>query len=420
MGFWSLIGLGVFGIVFFHFISSLSKRIAVLELMMLIAGAQWIIGPILEYSNDFKHFKYYMYVSENVYMSYVLPAYAAFCLGIVYIRKKTDFTFTFEIENLIPLAIIFVFLGFGSEFLLQFTPSSLKFFVFLLSNLKYIAGLIFFFSTSKKHKVYFLVIYSYLIYHALSRAMFHDFILWTAFYFMFWAYHKKVSKIKATSIFLIGFLILSMVQTIKSDYRKVIWANKDANALQIFTTLISSSWENNELNNEENQGEVNVRLNQGWIISSVMFHTPKYEPFAIGETISEAIFASILPRFLNPMKKMAGGKDNFERFTGLELGQSTSMGISTVGEAYANFGVLGAVLLMFIWGLIVSKVLNKILEIAQNDTLIIVFFIPFIYFQVVKAETEFVVVLNHLIKSSFVVFLLYRYLISKELQKIQK
>jgi hypothetical protein len=154
---------------------------------------------------------------------------------------------------------------------------------------------------------------------------------------------------------------------------------------------------------DEYMSEMNVRLNQGWIISAIIENVPSIEPYANGETIIEAISGSLLPRFLVPDKKMAGGQENFERFTGLPLGPTTSMGTSVIGEAYANFGPMGSWIFMFLWGMFLSLGFNKLVSYGNKNPLIYVF-LPLIFLQVVKAETELYVVLNHFLKSLILVF----------------
>lgn len=149
---------------------------------------------------------------------------------------------------------------------------------------------------------------------------------------------------------------------------------------------------------------VNIRLNQGWIISAIMYNVPFREPFAGGSTIGEAVSASILPRFLDKNKKRAGGQENFEKFTGLQIGSGTSMGLSIIGESYANFDIFGGIVFMGVWGLFLAWYWRGIVHFVRKYPLLL-FFIPIIYLQVVKAETELVVVLNHLIKSSILIAL---------------
>ena len=134
-----------------------------------------------------------------------------------------------------------------------------------------------------------------------------------------------------------------------------------------------------------------------------MEYTPRVQPHANGETVKDAVFASVLPRFLNPNKKMAGGVENFKKYTGLTLDDNTSMGMSLVGEAYANYGRLGGVFFLMIWGLFLGVFWIFLIK-KVNKNVIILFFLPLIFYQVVKAETELVVVLNHLIKSTVLVF----------------
>jgi hypothetical protein len=79
------------------------------------------------------------------------------------------------------------------------------------------------------------------------------------------------------------------------------------------------------------------------------------------------------------------------------------MGISIIGEAYGNFKVMGGILFMGIWGFLLAKIWIFLLKKCLKTPLLLAF-LPLIFLQVIKAETELVVVLNHLVKSSIVVF----------------
>jgi hypothetical protein len=58
---------------------------------------------------------------------------------------------------------------------------------------------------------------------------------------------------------------------------------------------------------------------------------------------------------------------------------------------------------MGIWGWFLVKVWISLIKYGFNNVLFLAF-LPLIFLQVIKAETELVVVLNHLIKSLLVVF----------------
>ena len=134
-----------------------------------------------------------------------------------------------------------------------------------------------------------------------------------------------------------------------------------------------------------------------------MLIVPDLRPHASGETIVVALKASVLPRFLFPDKPRAGGKENYEKYTGFVLQKSTSMGISLLGEAYINFGVRGAWVFMFFFGLFSSFVIKQFFLLASSYPTIWLWF-PLILLHFVKAETELLVQLNFIVKSIIMVY----------------
>ena len=84
--------------------------------------------------------------------------------------------------------------------------------------------------------------------------------------------------------------------------------------------------------------------------------------------------------------------------------KTTSMGISLLGEAYINFGVIGAWVFMFLFGLVSSFVIKQFFLLAMNYPTIWLWF-PLILLHFVKAETELLVQLNFLVKSIVLVYL---------------
>lgn len=409
MEFWSLIGLLATLFVGFRFVLQLGKSLPVLELMLLLAGLQWIIGPLIEYNSPSLHYKYFMYVPQRTYMEFIAPAYAVFVV-VVLLGIRNYNTLLISITDLkafknygIAIFLIGVFFDLISSRL----PGTLGFFVFIVANFKFAGALILFFSEDPRLKKIFYGSLVYLFVSALQQAMFHDLILWTVFFYMFWAIKYKPSVRTIALTLLVGALSLTTLQTIKAAYRLQVWNGYDGNKLELFAGLVVDAVLLNGANASELDGELNnVRLNQGWIISAIMDEIPDRVAFLHGETIREAVSASILPRFLNPDKKKAGGQDNFRKFTGLQIGDNTSMGISIIGEAYGNYKVFGGILFMGVWGLFLALFWRFLYKKVQQNLLVLAF-LPLIFLQVVKAETELVVVLNHLVKSSIVVFLFF-------------
>jgi hypothetical protein len=399
----SYIGLFFVGYVAFRFFKSLGKRLPVLELLLLIAGMQWILGAFIEYKVSYDHFKYYMYVDESTYMGYVVPAYALFVIVVFFINRKES-KLDINLDELTPYSsygLLLLGIGIVADFTKSSVPGSLQFVFFLLANFKYIGALILFFSKKKWHKYIFYLTILYLLLYSIRSGFFHDFILWSSFFYMFWAYKIKPSYRTNLVILIVGFFLSTVIQMVKSDYRELIWNGYSGDPVGLFINIMQKRISGGFNEDRGEEGELNARLNQGWIISAILEHTPRVEPYAKGETIKEAMFASALPRFLNPDKKIAGGVENFEKYTGIQLEKNTSMGMSLMGEAYANFGKMGILFLGF-WGFVLSGFWNFLIR-KSKKKIIILFFLPLIFLQVVKAETELVVVLNHMVKASILV-----------------
>ncbi|WP_299099036.1 hypothetical protein [uncultured Winogradskyella sp.] len=415
---WSYIGIITVIFVAFKFVKRLGKGLPILELMLLIAGLQWIVGPIVEYASPSTHWKYYMYVTEVSYMSFVVPAYLIFCLSVfLTIRKKGAFNLNLEVlKNYSSYGLVIFLIGVAFELLGSALPRSLGFLVFILLNFKFVGAIILFYSENKKLKRVFYLAIIYLLLVAISKALFHDFILWSMFFYMFYALKYKPAIRTIVLTFVIGIFFALTLQTVKAAFRMQVWNNYSGNKLELFVNLMMTSLITEETNGPESDDEigVNVRLNQGWIISAIIDNMPKNQDYLNGSTIKDAVFASVLPRFLNPNKAKAGGQENFALFTGLSISEGVSMGISIIGEAYGNFATSGGMIFMGIWGFFLGRVWLFLIRLIKNNVLYIAF-IPLIFLQVIKAETELVVVLNHLIKSMIVVMLFF-WFVKKQLR----
>lgn len=410
--FYSLMGVGLiifFGIKLF---SDIGKKIEIKDIIIVIAILQWIIGPLLTYRFFPGDKIYYMAVDRESYMSFVVPATYAFIFGMYFpLRKiKSHDYFLEKISEFMKKNknwdLILIFMGIVSKIVIDYVPVSLKFFFFLFSGLRFV-GLYFLFLSERKHKMlYVYLIIGWLFITALNDTMFHELILWLGFFGIIVAFIKKINVYKKI-LYLLGIIVLIIViQTVKFSYRKIIYTQK-SNKILVFSDLVkkdilSSSY----VSSETNLQAAVLRINQGWIIARIMYWTPKYEPFARGETIERAINASLVPRFLVPDKVKAGGRTYFKRFTGKNIGGNTSMGLGLLGEAYANYGINGGILFMFIIAFFYNIVLAFIYKIGEKHPTVI-FFLPLIFLQVVKAEIDFSVIINHLVKASLVVWFFY-------------
>ena len=409
--FWlSAIGLGLTGSLLYLFIDRLGKSFPMLELILVLASLQWIVGPFQDYRLDENHFKYFMYVDEPTYMALAVPAMLVFTFGVLYWVRRISYTHFLDnlekhLSKLNPqISYLLIVVGFVAGYLQNRVPGGLAFIFFLLSNLRYVGAAYVLYGSKGKSRWYiFWGVLALTFVSSVQAGLFHEFFLWSVFLFAIAALRMKPSIFTKVLIAGLGIYTAFIVQSVKSDYRAIIWKGKfTGSQSELFFDLVLGKI-GGETREKEELNEVNVRFNQGWIISAIMKNMPAREPFAEGETVREAVFASILPRFLNPDKKQAGGRENFERFTGLKLEKNTSMGTSILGEAYANYGTQGAYLFMFIWGSFLALYWSKLAKLVNDHPTLILWF-PILFLQVVKAETELVVVLNHLVKASILVF----------------
>jgi hypothetical protein len=238
---------------------------------------------------------------------------------------------------------------------------------------------------------------------SLRGAMFHDLLLWSAFIGMYAAYIFRPSNAQKALAVLLGLAFIFVLQAVKDEYRERLREEGQGQNVQKFLSSVDERLIEAETTNSSNVERLIIRINQGWIISRIMASTPAFVPFAEGETIIVAIKSSVLPRLFFPDKPIAGGRKNFEKYVGFELQSSTSMGISLLGEAYINFGVRGAWVFMFIFGLVSSFIIQRFFLLASTYPTIWLWF-PLILLHFVKAETELLVQLNFIVKSIIMVY----------------
>jgi len=418
----AIFGCSIFIYFCVKFFNELGTKLEIRDLMIIIALLQWVVGPVLSYSyfNDDPLYK--MSVSEDEYMSYVVPASVLFIAGLylpIYRKIANEDEKLNQIREIMKyepnLDLILIGIGVVANLFESSAPSSTTFFFYLLGSLRYIGLYFLLLNDTRQNKLLYIIpILLWLFLHALGDGVFHDLLLWMGFFFLVAAVINKLNlQQKLTYIFLLIFLVL-IIQVAKHQYRTEI--DRIENTQGRFTSITEkgSVFTNIVQNKLTSPAEIfssmylsnNVtRINQGWIIARIMSYTPRIQPFADGETIMDGIYA-LLPRFLFPDKAIAGGKKNFERFTGKKLRDGTSMNLSVMGEAYANFGTTGGMMFMFTLALFFNLVLGNIYRISDHFPTLILW-IPLLFLQVVKAETDFVTVINYLFKACIVVWFIF-------------
>ena len=407
--FYGIIGITLFLVFAVKSFLELGEKIEIRDPIILIALLQWIIGPLLSYQFIGDESFYYMVIPENEYLDFAFPATLLFIIGLYFplgvkiINEEQIFERAKDILIRYPhIDILLIAIGIVSAMIKDSMPVSVRFVFYLTSNVRFV-GLFFLIMSQRQYKwpifggVMFMFFSS-----TISEGMFHDLILWAGFIFIVLSFILKFSTQKKLLIISSLFFGVFIIQTVKHEFRKYLWGAGQINATGTFTNLVSKNITNNDfMMSESNLNAMISRINQGWIIARIIHHVPKLEPYAEGETIRAALISSLVPRLLMPNKVKAGGQQNFERFTGHYLRGGTSMNLSILGEAYANYGIWGGSIFMMLVGLFYNLTQLKLFHwMVKHPTLL--FWIPLLFLQVVKAEGDFAISLNHLIKAGVV------------------
>ncbi len=395
----------VFFAVLIILVRDLGTEISIRHIIAFICTMQWLFGPVLGYIyNDAVYQDYQMAVPKSEYFGFVLPCTLLFLAGLyLKLGKKILPDIKYPFMDYYSKGVLLVIVGF------LFEPFNLGFAGYLLQGIRFVGVFYIYISGNKYRFIWISLVFGYLALISLGEAMFHDLLLWGSFLLMIIFVTNRKSILIRVSYLTTGIILIFMLQLVKSDFRSFAWRedSEHLNKVQVFANIVTNKIFSDEpVLTRENISNTVVRINQGWIIARVMDYVPRVEPYGNGRTIKDAMIATIFPRFLYKDKPMAGGQANMLRYTGINIYGSASMDISQVGEAWANFGYTGGIIFMFFLGLFFNWVLFR-LEKLFTKYPDLIFWFPLIFFQVVKAETSMVTILNHMVKALIVTWIFF-------------
>lgn len=404
------VGVGVFVFCVTWYIDSLGRELAIVPVVALVASAQWLLGPYLAYNFDLTTEKYRMYVDQDDYFIFVLPSIIAFIGVLHFLAPKITLehigqriTDNVRISNRVVYAILV--LGFVSDAASAYAPASIGFLFFLTSQFKFIA--VAYMLILKMKGRWWLTGFAFaaLVGSSLETGLFHDIALWSALILSFVAYEFRLSTATKAAIVLVMAVFAMQLQTIKSQYREILQTGLGSGGIEAFFELfLDNHLSDTQTVDGDDLSMLNARLNQGWIISAIMNYVPAFQQYENGRTVIAAARDSVLPRLLSG-KRAVNMSESFIRYTGLSVGSNTSFGISVVGEAWVNFGEWG-IAFMLLFGAFYGGVLKWIYWISKKYPTVILW-APLVFLQAIKAETELVVVMNHMVKSGMFLILIY-------------
>jgi hypothetical protein len=347
-----------------------------------------------------------MYVPEPRYMQLAVPGLLCLAVGLYGVEalwKKRPSAAMFQaaatrIQQQRQLPYWLIGIGVIASFIRPHVPGALNFVLWLFSSIKYIGVIYLLFSRERKKWGILALTIGLAAWSSIRHAMFFEVMLWGVFIAFYVALITRPSMKVKVSLLLLGTLGIIALQGMKMQYREMIREGNADNRAVVFTTMVGEELGlgDDEFLGEDAISSTVIRINQGWIISRIMDYVPDERPFAEGETVWMSLYATFVPRLLDPDKPTAAGRENYQTFTGFQL-LGTSMGISILGEGYANFGTTGAWIFTLAYGACLAVGLSLLLSACEKwPTLIL--WLPLIFLYPVKAEADLIKILNHFVK----------------------
>lgn len=376
------------------------------------AALQWVIAPWISYHIGPSFQSYAMAVPASEYFAYAVPALAMLTVGMLGVLRRAG-------RNAPPVAgkgVIgdrrfrstcdaMVVIGIVTQLAVAplLAGTSLAFVGLLISNLAFVGALALLLARAPGWRVRALGVLLVQALVAASSGMFHDMILWIAYFCLTLIYVYRLRARTIAVIIAVGMAFVMVLNIAKREFRQTLETSQTGllgSAAKLGSTMAENAGDP-ALAYEGSGFKFNVtRLNQGWIISRVLYWVPNREPYAEGETIAATIRATLLPRVLDPSKLAVGGQTYFERFTGVVL-RGTSMDLSVAGETYANFGYWGGLAGVFIFGAFIGMVYRLFLRWGYHSRLWWAW-APFVLLYSTKAEDGIATVTNLVAKSAVV------------------
>jgi hypothetical protein len=408
---YSFAAIGIFLYQFILLFNTLGEAIPIRYISSVMMCIQMLLGPALAYNglDQFQTGTYKMQIPEAEYFSYAIPAVLCFIGGlqifakhlpgeIPNVKKITAFV---DQNRIIPF--VFIVVGFVASLLTKLFSSELRFVMVLIGSFKYV-GLFLIILGNKKLKVLpLLFVYGSIIVSSLAEGMFFDLITWLIFLGAVYSYVYKPSFALKFSAVILFVMLAITIQLLKGDYREATWGKGEQGDVEIFQKTLEEKKEKNGFFNTENLAKSNVRINQGYIVTHIMRTVPTMVPFENGAELKRILEAAFLPRILAPNKLNAGDRAIFTKYTNMPIASGTSMGLSSMGDAYINFGVFGGCIFMFCFGLLFNVVLIKFDDYAVQFPVLILFGCLVFYFPI-RPDCELQTILGHLVKSCFLIF----------------
>ncbi len=383
-------------------------------LIALVACLQWVIAAWAGYHVPPVFALFKMVIPPGDYFSYAVPAVLLLTLGLFLPLRgfgrqappSTPHTLESSPRLLATLRWMVIIGALVRVLVVPNVPGSMGFLALLVANLAFVGFFGMVLVRAPRWPLYGAVVLGLQAMYSSADGMFHELLLWSTYLVAILAFTHRLRLRVLITAGVLALLLIFTLNAIKQEYRYAIGSQKlslGRRTALLGETLLDRVLHPGELFTEEKVGLNVARTNQGWIIARTLSYTPAAEPFAEGETVRTAVAAALLPRFLNPGKYQAGGGEYVTRFAGVEIRGGTSMSLSLAGEMYVNFDRYGGLAGMFVIGLLLG-LLYRLFYRWSHDSILWWAWAPYVMLSTMQAESGLAEALNHVVKSSIVMF----------------
>lgn len=412
------LGGGVFASVFVavHAMHA-SRRIPWIPgVVATIAAIQWVLAAWAAYHLEQIPYVAKMWLPAPEYFAFAVPTYLAFVTGLLWPLRREGRGYTLPkariqlTPRLRTMCNVMIFGGIALRLgAVIHMPLSVRGAVYMLSDLQYVGAFTLLLAREPGWKWRLGLVLLGEAYWDSIDAQYLALVLWSLYSVLLIIHVQRIRPWKllvgalgaAVAVMVINAAKKSVRDDVRQD-RSLEQSERAALAADYATDVVTSP----DQLFSANTVTMNVaRLNQGVITSRILYWTPAHEPFAHGETIAKAVYASIVPRVLDPAKVTAGGFTNYPRFTGLQLLEGTSINLSIPGEMYANFGTGGAIIGCFIYGVFLALLYRMFVRLSRTSPLWWAW-APFILFSTVVAEMGLAEGLNEISKKLLITYVI--------------
>ena len=416
----SLVSL-VYGIVqVINLLNSFGKRLPFRELIISIMGVQMIIAPYLEYH----YFQFRtiggMAINEVDYFSYVLPCTILLKVGlqVFYPSHPPDLrifnTIASKARTNEKYGLGLILFGYAGYVAAELTNiSSFAFLIYLLSLCRFIGFLYLWICNSRFTIPAFIFVIIPFTIEAVNSTILVEVIVYFAILLTILFLKLKSGRLVIYSTFILAFLFLILAQSVKYKYR--IAVSKESfsgnRGLFFFQAMANQVRNFDDLDLKRLGGGVNVRINQGWVLSDVLKHMMGREEKIEPKYFYREVAGVLLPRFIYPAKPMVGDHKKFKEYTGYRLSKHVAMTVGLMGDGFGNFGYIGGMLYCLGFGMLMGWMFKVWYTLSEKYPTLLLWGV-LIFFYSMRAGDETYTIINWVVKSSVLV-LFYFYFIER-------